>query len=238
MIDFQENWKNRGYQTAVIAAPIEMDGERYLMGAVIRRESGDARFYVHEILTTKEGQAPFKTGTDSKAGGKSGGDYPSVISLLQKVKNINSNSESSPTRYSLDDDDTDIPGMDEQRDSKFSQFSDAYEGGTHLVGKSQGVQIAAALKKEYSSSVNTQELATKYRQMSSVAERLAELNFGMVTDGGASSVDIGAEYSQVYNQLMEMGREVADTIIDNIHPLPCWPVRDRYRPEQLLYRPC
>lgn len=118
-------------------------------------------------------------------------------------------------RYSLNDDDTDLPGMDEQRDSKFSQFSDTYENGTHIVGKSQSVQIATELKKEYSSSVNTQELATKYRQMSSVAERLAELNFEMVTDGGASTGDIGAEYTQVHRQLMEMGREVADTIIDN-----------------------
>ena len=136
-------------------------------------------------------------------------------SIRSDGENVNPSEGNSSTRYSLNDDGTDLPGMDEQRTSKFSQISDTYESGTHLVGKSQSVQIATELKKEYSSSVDTQELATKYRQMSSVAERLAELNFEMVTDGGASTGDIGAEYTQVQRQLMELGREVADSIIDN-----------------------
>ena len=154
-----------------------MDGERYLMGAVIRRESGDARFYVHEILTAKEGQTPFKTGTDSKTGGDPGGDYPSVISLLQKVKSVNSGDANSSTRYSLSDDmdETDLPGWDEDNHSKFDQFTDTYEQGTNLIGKAKSIQAAEELKREYGSRANTQSIATKYRQMTTIAEQFSNV---------------------------------------------------------------
>ena len=213
VIDFQENWKNRGYQTAVIAAPINMDGEGYLMGAVIRRESGDARFYVHEVLTTQEGQAPFKTGTDSKAGGKSGGDYPSVVSLLQMVKDVKADGDST-TRYALNDDEGDLPELGEDSPSKFSRFSDTYEKGTALVGKSQSVKIASELKKEYSSGVDTQELATRYRQMSSIGKQLGDLNLNFLMNDGTSSSETSSQYTAVREELLELGREIADNIID------------------------
>ena len=45
VIDYQRDWKGRGYDTAVIAAPVTIGGEPYLMGAVVIRNDGENRFY-------------------------------------------------------------------------------------------------------------------------------------------------------------------------------------------------
>ena len=62
---FQENWKDRGYDTAVIAAPITIDGEAYMAGVVLKRSNSMNRFYVHEVITEK-GTPPFLTGAIQK----------------------------------------------------------------------------------------------------------------------------------------------------------------------------
>lgn len=87
LIDYQENWKGRGYDTAALAAPVTIAGEEYMMGVILNRYSGENQFYVHEVLAeSEEGAAPFKTGTIKD--GAPGGDTPSVLSLLQKVMNV------------------------------------------------------------------------------------------------------------------------------------------------------
>lgn len=87
MIDYQENWKGRGYDTAVLAAPVKIAGEDYMMGVVLNRYSEENDFYVHEVLAeSDEGEPPFKTGTIKD--GTPGGDTPSVISLLRKVLDV------------------------------------------------------------------------------------------------------------------------------------------------------
>ena len=92
VVDYQKNWKNRGYDTAVIAAPIEINGEPHLMGIVLIKEQGNQRFYVHEVLSIAEGAPLFKTGANTK-NGDSGSDAPSVISILQKIAVVNSSDE-------------------------------------------------------------------------------------------------------------------------------------------------
>lgn len=87
VVNYQQNWKNRGYDTAVIAAPITIDNKKYLMGIVLIKYQGNQRFYVHEILSIEEGATPFKTGTVNN--GDTGGDAPSVISILQKIASVN-----------------------------------------------------------------------------------------------------------------------------------------------------
>lgn len=117
-------------------------------------------------------------------------------------------------RYSLNDDETDLPELGENSPSKFSRFTDTYEKGTALVGKSQSVKIASELKKEYSSSVDTQELAARYRQMTSIGKQLGDLTLSFVMNDGVSSSDVGSQYSAVREELLELGREIADDIID------------------------
>lgn len=90
VIDYQVDWKGRNYDTAVVAAPITIAGEPYMAGVVLTRTDSENRFYVHEVLTEK-GTAPFKTGESPTRGVDTGGDVPSVFSLLDQVRNVKRN---------------------------------------------------------------------------------------------------------------------------------------------------
>lgn len=90
VIDYQVDWKGRNYDTAVVAAPITIAGEPYMAGVVLTRTDSENRFYVHEVLTEK-GTAPFKTGESPARGVDTGGDVPSVLSLLDQVRNVKRN---------------------------------------------------------------------------------------------------------------------------------------------------
>lgn len=51
-IDFQENWKGRGRDSYVFAAPITLEGEKSYVAAVVLK-GGDNRFYLHEVVDGK-----------------------------------------------------------------------------------------------------------------------------------------------------------------------------------------
>lgn len=53
LVDTHTNHKGRGYDTAVIAAPISIGGERYICLAVVRRNANENRFYLHEVTAQK-----------------------------------------------------------------------------------------------------------------------------------------------------------------------------------------
>lgn len=101
VIDYRKNWKGRGYDTAVVAAPITINGEPYLMDVVAVKSSLSNRFYLHEVLTEKDGAAPFKTGTQNNLGDP-GGDTPSILSILDKVREVKRNTGTN--RYSAEAD--------------------------------------------------------------------------------------------------------------------------------------
>jgi len=48
-VDYQENWKGRGYDGYAFAAPVEMDGETVYVAAVVKKTSKN-RFYLHEVV--------------------------------------------------------------------------------------------------------------------------------------------------------------------------------------------
>ena len=60
IIDYQQNWKNRGYDTIVFAAPVKIKGEHlggeYLEAVIARRSTRHnvQRFYVHEALSIEK----------------------------------------------------------------------------------------------------------------------------------------------------------------------------------------
>lgn len=85
VVDYRKNWKGRGYDTAVIAAPIEIGGQPYLAGVVLTKSNLTNRFYLHEVLTENDGATPFKTGAQM---GEPGGDTPSVISILEEIRAV------------------------------------------------------------------------------------------------------------------------------------------------------
>ena len=88
IIDYQNNWKNRGYDTYVVAGPVSIAGERYLVGAVVGHTQGDKRYYTHDLLVEKENQEGHKSGRDRSHGADS---YPpgTIKSLLSKYTVVN-----------------------------------------------------------------------------------------------------------------------------------------------------
>lgn len=90
VVDYQTNWKGRGYDTAVIAAPIKIAGVDYLAGVCVKRTSTDSNFYVHEVLPIKnEGTMPFNRAALESV--DSGGDAPSINSILLDILAVKGN---------------------------------------------------------------------------------------------------------------------------------------------------
>ncbi len=87
IIDFQADWKGRGYDTVVIAAPVVIKGEMFYEGAILIRENRGTSFYLHEVtaLENKDTNAPIKTGSKAPSDAK----VPSLISLLNEVRKVN-----------------------------------------------------------------------------------------------------------------------------------------------------
>ena len=87
IIDFQADWKGRGYDTVVIAAPVVIKGETFYEGAILIRENRGTSFYLHEVtaLENKDTNAPIKTGSKAPSDAK----VPSLISLLNEVRKVN-----------------------------------------------------------------------------------------------------------------------------------------------------
>ena len=54
IIDHQENWKGRGYETYVVDAPISIGGEDFIGEVVLTRKTGTAKFYLHEVETQEK----------------------------------------------------------------------------------------------------------------------------------------------------------------------------------------
>ena len=98
IIDYTNNYKKRGYDTAVISAPIHLGDEDYYVAAVINVEKEKNSFYLHEvaILNKKEDETLFKTGNSQKTTPSNASS--SIYSLLNKLQNVNNNE----TKFSLD----------------------------------------------------------------------------------------------------------------------------------------
>ncbi len=96
IVDVQQNWKGRGYNTFVIAAPVTIEGGKsageYYCGVVVKRAAESQQYYVHEVvLTNEEGanvavQPTVRPNESSVALG--GAKAPSVNSILQKVLDV------------------------------------------------------------------------------------------------------------------------------------------------------
>ena len=98
VINIGENWKGRGYDTFVIAAPISVaSGENagdYFCGVIVKRTSDRQQYYVHDVILeeNKKQELPVPT----QPGGRT--DEPSVVpgstsaptlySLLEKVRDV------------------------------------------------------------------------------------------------------------------------------------------------------
>ena len=88
LIQYNANWKNRGYDAAVVAAPITITGGQYkgdyYAGAIINRyENESNKYYSHEVAIIKRGPTVVQTGMVT---GNS--ETSSLISLLQSLNDV------------------------------------------------------------------------------------------------------------------------------------------------------
>ena len=65
--DMRANWKDRGYGTVVIAAPIQFAREPYACEVVVRPENAGNAFYLHEVNLTEKIADTIKTATGAAA---------------------------------------------------------------------------------------------------------------------------------------------------------------------------
>lgn len=99
VVDYQKDWKGRGYDTAVVAAPITIGNQTHEAAVILLRSDLTNRFYVHEVLAMENGALPFKTGTRE---GYPGGNTPSILSILERIRSVK-NGIRSQERFSVDD---------------------------------------------------------------------------------------------------------------------------------------
>ena len=87
VVDYQKKWKGREYDTAVIAASINIAGEEYYAVVVVRRTQVNQRFYLHEIDIKKRQTVQTEATTINNSAQELGG-LP-INSIFQKLRNVN-----------------------------------------------------------------------------------------------------------------------------------------------------
>lgn len=95
VVAYDSNWKGRGKETAIIAAPVN-DGENVsLIAVVVTRSNQKQRYYTHSIVELKMDDT-HETGTYALAGKHSGGDssiYNSIAQSLDEYDRENPNNK-------------------------------------------------------------------------------------------------------------------------------------------------
>lgn len=89
VVDFQKNWKGRGYDTAVIAAPVSVNEVPYVVAAVVELK-GKNKFYVHDVVAKERLGNALLTQHHPQA------DYlsasrASVVNVLYDIFKVNKN---------------------------------------------------------------------------------------------------------------------------------------------------
>lgn len=113
ILNHSKNWKERGYDSVIIGAKIniesgEYEGDYYELCVVKVDESN--RLYLHEVHTTKMDEASFKTGATQKGGLPGEAIHPSIYSIFDKLLNVNgeeTKNQSGKIRLQLEDADID-----------------------------------------------------------------------------------------------------------------------------------
>jgi len=106
IIDYQYNWKGRGYDTYIIDAPILIGDIEYIVEVIINKDKDGQRFYLHEVEIKEKAQSAFKTGMVTsalqtsqktrsafKTATERSAPQVSKLIIIQKLKEINNKGE-------------------------------------------------------------------------------------------------------------------------------------------------
>lgn len=143
VVDGHDNHKGREYNTVTIAAPIEVNGTRGIVGAVVTKIDGKNKYRVHRILTPDGSEFVFdvkRKDAEPTSGEPLSSDKRAPIgsaskrSISQDPDSVNrkysiSEENSSDTRYSIDETpkNADVSGNAFDKDGKIEAYRKAFE---------------------------------------------------------------------------------------------------------------
>ena len=87
VFDRNEDWKGRGYGTAVIAAPVRIGAEDYVCEIVVARKPQGNTFYLHEVNLKEKLSDTIKTATGAVSVGEPARPVRSIIA--QRLSEVN-----------------------------------------------------------------------------------------------------------------------------------------------------
>lgn len=227
VLDYKKNWKNRGYDSAVIGAKVNISEGKYAgkyYGLAVVKLLDDNKMYLHEVHTTKaESVMPFKT--PDLQGGKTRSDtytLPPIYSILNKLMNVNGVNQLEKIRLQLEDvDDTVTDRRIEALLYENQTLKDAkelLEKQFTLTSKSalrqQDVEkVAKGLIREYSSSYKPDTLTKNLDKLYEYIRSAEHVDGAEVTEAAASiAKSILKQSSKIDTELMDQYKELRKQI--------------------------
>lgn len=114
VVDYADNWKQRGYDTAMIAAPITIGGKPYFVGCRVMRRLDvmSQRYYIHEVIALEENKLSeaFTSRFSTEDGVTRASDSSSMKIVLAEIARIKRDAESSQFNFSENAPTTDSNG--------------------------------------------------------------------------------------------------------------------------------
>ncbi len=162
IVERQENWKGRGYDSLSIVAPVRIGRSEYVALAVVRQDVNSSRFYLHEVfLKEKLQRDAFKTEALTTENGALNGASSSgaIKKLLQKIYSVKTDKEPSRPDIRFSKARTSKPesasgkqanvkpGIAERAESLASTYEDLTEGGNPFKNIFKIDPIAREIKK-------------------------------------------------------------------------------------------
>ncbi len=94
VLDVHENWKERGYDSAILGAKVKIADEDHFELVVVKVMDDKNRLYLHEIYTVKMGENPVQDQnrnlkTRGNADAIGGYSLPSIYSIFDRLQNVN-----------------------------------------------------------------------------------------------------------------------------------------------------
>lgn len=138
IVHIENDHDGNGFDTAMVAAPVSVDGTPYYMGVIIKQgNGGDNSYYMHDAVFVEKnnGSAPTQLGKDGDAVALFGAN-PSMASILGNLANFKSefaeteNSNTGDIRFSLPSNDILDQRIAQHRNSQLApEPNDMIPGG-------------------------------------------------------------------------------------------------------------
>lgn len=189
VVDYQTNWKGRGYDTAVVAAPIKIDGTEYMAGVLLKRTNSENKFYIHEVLAIKKETSPFNQAALLFGDVDSGGDIPSINKILQRIVGVNA-----------------------EVSERLSEVSGDDEAAQRILLEQQGAQYSARVTddetKTWLEGLGEQDLIHTYRSMQLIDGELYPPMAAVVAGSKEDASELGSwEMAMEHPELIKFDKK-------------------------------